>query len=100
MSLYNLTKISGNDPLKILQGFNTYTDNYGFNVFAFAIFASLFIAIYTRDQNMGHSLLISAVCGTLLSTLLFFAELVSVWVPFVYLSLIVVGIFTGVNKDD
>lgn len=98
MSLYNLTKISSNNPVEILQGFNSYTADFGFSVIALAIYVALFIAIYTNTEDTPVTLILSGFIMTILSTLLFFMSLIPPYVVFLFLSLLVVGIVIKVSS--
>ena len=92
MSLYNESLISGNNPLTILQGINSFADGMAFTVISFAIYIALMLAIYSKDEDVGQSLSISSFSMTILSTLLWFGSLVPIYIPFVFLSLMVCGI--------
>lgn len=100
MSLYNQSLISGNDPLVILQGFNSYANDMAFTVWAFCIFVALFIAIYVKQEDIGMALLVTSFSMTLLSVLLWFGKLVPIYLPFIFLSLMVVGIFKVMNSTE
>jgi len=100
MSLYNLTIIRGNDALVILQGFNSYANGLAFSIISFAIFMAVFVAVYQNEENIANALTLGGFVMVILSGLLFFAQLVPVYTPFVYLSLMSVGIFMALNGRD